>query len=118
MRNALITALSAGLLLSFAACSSNGNTGTGAGASTGVTTGTSMGSCPENLAAPSGSEFCAADKTAIDCTLVTPAYANEVCGVPVQTPKTALTRSDKVKEFNGSGPPDLSCFQPANYPTG
>src|SRR4051812_3315329 len=103
MRNALITALSAGLLLSFTACSSGGPgpAGTGAGMSTSSSTGTSMGSCPDSLAASPGSEFCAADKTAIDCSLVTPDQVNEVCGVPVKTPMTELARSTNVKEFSG-----------------
>jgi hypothetical protein len=63
-----------------------------------------------------GSAFCGSDVSAIDCSLVSAADHTQVCGVPLPSPTTALARSSSVKEFAGSGPPDLSCFQMANWP--
>ena len=123
-----------------AACSSNSvtfitgagaGTATGTGTSTGASTGkgsststtsaaggsaSSGGACPGDLAKAPGSAFCQANPTMTDCGIVSPNDKNQVCGVPIPTPTKALTRSSNVMEFAGSGPPDLSCFQPAGYP--
>ncbi len=122
------------LLLLVAACgSSNGGAVTGAGAGTSTSAGTgkatgagagtsaatgssSGGMCPGNLAQAPGSAFCQGDPATIDCAQVAQGIDNQVCGVPLAAPTAALKRSSTVMEFAGSGPPDLSCFQPANYP--
>ncbi len=88
-------------------CSSSGNNGT-----------TSGGSCPDNLVDAKGSEFCADDAVAVDCTRVSPAITNQVCGVPLITPPAPLARSSNVKEYAGTGAPQLGCFDKADpsYP--
>lgn len=62
------------------------------------------------------SEFCADDPGSPDCDLVG-AAKYEVCGVPLKEPPADLERSNNVVEFSGEGPPDVSCFETANYPT-
>jgi hypothetical protein len=122
MRSVVLPALTAGLFLCFAsACSSSGSGGSGAGA--GATTSGSAGStgsgpgCPADLAAAPDSEFCSGDMSTIDCSQVSTADKNQVCGVAVATPVAALKRSANVKEYAGTGPADLSCYDVANYPT-
>ena len=119
-------ASSAGALLLIglltAACGGNaGSGGSGAGstsASSGSATGgsTGAGTCPGDLAEAPNSAFCAAQAATPDCSFVGPDYHTQVCGVPLKDPKTALARSSGVKEFAGSGPPDLGCV--ANPPKG
>jgi hypothetical protein len=53
----------------------------------------------------------------LDCNVLSVADHTEACGVPLPSPTTTLTRSANVTEFAGSGPPQLSCFQPSGYPT-
>ena len=115
MRAYNVSALSFGLVFLLAtACSSGGGGGdtvggTGAGMSTGS-------GCPGNVAAAAGSGFCAGDPSNIDCTLVTAADKDQVCGVAVPSPTMELARSSNVMEFAGSGPPDLSCYTAMPYP--
>jgi hypothetical protein len=106
-----------------AACSSsNEGSGTSMGAGAGHTTSTASGTtssgttCPGDLAEAPNSAFCQGDPATIDCGTVAQGIRNQVCGVAVQAPTTALTRSSTVMEFAGSGPPQLDCFQPADYP--
>jgi hypothetical protein len=120
MRNVLLTACAGGLFVFMTACGSstggtggNGATGTGGH---GNSTGTGPTTCPDNLAAAPGSDFCQAQKTTPNCDYVGPSYHTQVCGVPVLDPPVALTRSSDVKEYAGSGPPDLSCLDVANVP--
>lgn len=118
MRNVFFSACAGGLLvlLGTACGSSGGNTG-GSGATGGSTgTMTSTLGCPDNLTAAPASEFCKDEATTPDCTYVTPNYHTQVCGVPVLDPTTELARASGVKEFGGSGPPDLGCFDSAHYP--
>jgi len=117
MRTFLFPALCAGLSLCFAAaCSSNSGSGaSGSGATSSGSGGQST--CPGDLAAAPGSDFCTWDSSTIDCALVSPSDREQVCGVPLPSPTTALTRSTSVMEFAGSGPPDLGCFQASGYPT-
>lgn len=115
----VLTALASGLLLLATACGGGGGGGTGANGNGGNGTGAgNSGTCPDNLADAPGSEFCAGIATTPNCSLVGPAFKNQVCGVPVATPTQDLARSTNVNEFGGSGPPDLGCFDPANYPKG
>jgi hypothetical protein len=115
MRILLVPAFAAGLVFSLIACSSNNNGG-GAGTTTGTGGHTTAGTCPGDLAAAPGSAFCTGEAATVDCALVSSADHNQVCGVALPTPTVALSRSSNVMEFAGSGPPDLSCYQPANYP--
>jgi hypothetical protein len=122
MRKLLLTALAAGTIASFFACSSNngtgGTTGTGGtGNTTGSTGGGTATSCPGDLAEAPGASFCEGSPAAINCAIVTPGDRTQVCGVALPTPPTTLSRSSMVAEYAGSGPPDLSCYQPAGYPT-
>jgi hypothetical protein len=115
MRHAILRSLVllpiAGLAALYAAgCGSD--TATGAGTST--TGGDAV--CPDNLAKAANSEFCAKSAGTVDCTLVTPADKNQVCGVPLRQPGAELKRSATVKEFAGAGAPKLDCFAPAGYP--
>ena len=73
--------------------------------------------CPgETIASAASSEFCQATAVPLDCSAVTPALPNEVCGVFVGALSTDLARSTMVKEFAGSGPPELACLASAGYP--
>lgn len=120
MRNVLLTACAGGILLLGSACGGdggsggNGNNGTGAGTNTG---GGSTAQCPDNLSPAPSSDYCIADATTPNCSLIGPNYHTQVCGVAVLDPPGELTRSSDVKDYAGSGPPDLGCFDPANYPT-
>jgi hypothetical protein len=115
-----------GALLTVAACSSNsGGTGAGAGTTTGSSSSSGSGgpvcgaptcTCSESLTVAPNSAWCEAETVPIDCNIVSVADHEEVCGVALPSPTTTLSRSANVKEFAGSGPPDLSCFAPANYP--
>lgn len=119
MRNVLLVACAGGLLLVAAACGGGGGEGGTGGtgnSATGGSAGTSMLSCPDNLALAPGSDYCMDQKVETDCTFVGPNYHNRVCGVPVLDPTSELARSSDVDEYAGSGPPDLGCLDPANYP--
>jgi hypothetical protein len=107
------------LVASTLACSS-GSGGGGGGGITTSTGGSTAGSCPSNLAQASGSSFCAGSPAPINCAIVPQGPQGDhtqVCGVALPTPGGALTRSANVAEYAGSGPPDLSCYQPSGYPT-
>lgn len=97
------------LLCLSAACSSNGGTSSGGAGG--------ANACPGNLVEAANSEFCAGDKSTINCALVG-ADRTQVCGVPMPAPTTELQRSANVKEFAGTGAPDVACYQSANYPKG
>src|SRR6188768_2050643 len=99
--------ISAGSLLLSAACSDSSSTGG---------SGDAGAMCPNNLVNAAGSEFCAKDATPIDCERVTPAFTSQVCGVAMIPPKKELARSSMVKEYAGSGEPQLGCYAPAGYP--
>ena len=122
MRNVLLPAGSAGVLLFFSLATGCGNGTEGGGGSAGTTSGNAGGTtgagmaCPANLAKAPNSEFCAAHAATTNCALVTSNYHEQVCGVPVLSPKAELGRSSSVKEFSGSGPPDLTCLAAGHYP--
>ncbi len=90
----------------------------GCGDSSGVGGGTGGGSgeCPDTLVPAVNSEFCESTPGALDCTIVDPAATHQVCGVALVDPPADLARSSNVLDFSGSGPPDVSCFAPDNYP--
>ncbi len=92
-----------------------GDSGTSA-TSNGGSGGSGGGDCASTLVPAANSEFCEATPGDLDCTLVTGSSKNQVCGVALPDPPADLTRSSAVQEFSGSGPPDVSCFEPANYP--
>ena len=62
--------------------------------------------------------FCASGAPALVCEQVPPRATVEMCGVALPAPPAdaALERSSSVKNFAGSGPPQLDCFEPAGYP--
>jgi hypothetical protein len=63
------------------------------------------------------SEFCEATPGELDCGLIEgTGKTNQVCGVALAEPPEELSRSAGVLEFAGSGPPDVACFEAANYP--
>jgi hypothetical protein len=101
--------------------SSTSTTSTGAGG-TGSSTGTGSGGaaplfCPgKPTVEVQGSAFCA-EGAMPACDLVTAARNNLICDVPLTPPTGGLVRSSGVKEYAGSGPPQLGCFSPANYPS-
>jgi hypothetical protein len=72
--------------------------------------------CPDDLVPAANAEFCQPLAATPDCSIVTPVYKNQVCGVPVKEPPAELARSSGVEKYAGSGPPDLSCFLPGKYP--
>ncbi|MFT3771324.1 MAG: hypothetical protein QM820_38400 [Minicystis sp.] len=120
MRNVLLAACAGGSLLLATACGGGGGEGGSGGKGNGGSsaTGTSVLSCPDSLANAPNSEFCADEKTTPNCDFIGPNYHNQVCGVAVLDPTAALARSTDVKEYAGSGPPDVACFNPASYPKG
>jgi hypothetical protein len=96
-----------------AACGDSGTASSGTG---GGGTGGGSGECPDNLAPAKNSEFCTATPGNLDCANVSPAAKNQVCGVSLTDAPGELARSTNVDEYAGSGPPDVACFEPANYP--
>lgn len=72
--------------------------------------------CPDDLVPAGNAEFCEHIATTPNCKLVTPAYRNELCGVPLKQPPGELERSTMVEKYAGQGPPDLSCFAKGGYP--
>lgn len=115
MRHAFLRSLALplgalGVILTSGCGSDPVTSGTGGGG------GTPGATCPDNLIKAPGSEFCAATAKAVDCTLVTPADRNQVCGVPLGDPTDELKRSATVKEYAGAGAPKLECFTAAGYP--
>jgi hypothetical protein len=94
--------------LFLAACSStSGNSGN---------SGSGSSDCATKLKAAANSEFCEGDATKPNCSLVTAAYVDQVCGVPLKVPPADLTRSSGLKEYSGSGPAQTACFSKAGYP--
>lgn len=61
-------------------------------------------------------DFCAKQSGAIDCDLVSSDQKNDACGIAMKDPPAELMRSNTVKEFGGSGAPDVSCFEGDKYP--
>ncbi|MFO0761011.1 MAG: hypothetical protein U0359_31325 [Byssovorax sp.] len=109
LRGILLT-LGSGAFVALAAfagaCSSSGTGGSG----------TTGGTCPDNLVKAEHQEFCEGGAPAVNCDLVTGQYTDQICGVALKTPEDELKRSATVKEYAGSGPPKISCFDPASYP--
>lgn len=96
----------------FAAC---GNSSTSASSTSGSSS--SGGPCNAGLATADGSDFCKAEAVTPNCQTLQKVDKNLVCGVPLPNPPTdELKRSSNVKEYAGSGAPDLACFQAASYP--
>ena len=122
MRYVVLPAVSAGVLFLLAtACGNSETTGgtgasTGSGSAAGGSTGSSSATCPDNLAEAPNSEFCSSDAVKTDCSLVNAGYREQVCGVPVLSPTKELSRSSSVKEYAGSGPPQLACLAVGGYP--
>lgn len=120
MRNVLLAACAGGVLLLGTACGGGGGTGGTGNNNTGTggngTGGGSTLQCPANLTNAPNSDYCLDEKTTPNCDFIGPVYKDQVCGVAVQRPGKELSRSVDVEEYSGSGPPDLGCFDPANYP--
>jgi hypothetical protein len=94
-----------------------------AAAASTASTGGLDGDGPCGLDVAANSEFCDGSSEKPDCATLSPFFVNSVCGSPVGplpvdgTGKVVpLERSSNVKESSGDGPPDISCFEPANYP--
>jgi hypothetical protein len=100
------------LLVLPAAC---GSSSSSSSASSGTTT-SSGGACPDNLAKAGGSEFCAKQATETNCDILGAGYRDQVCGVAVRHPTADLARSSGLKEFSGTGAPDLACYDASKYP--
>lgn len=86
---------------------------------------TSIGDAPScnTLCQVSNPEFCAATAVDNDCDKdLDQKDLIDVCGVSINAPPLdgedvlELARSTDVKEFGGTGSPDLSCLEPAGYP--
>ncbi len=93
--------LSSFAMVVFAACSSSGNT-------TPVDSGTTS----------EGGVGAVTPKNAYWCGTVDPAgcASVNVCGTCVANPPGELTRTSDTKEYKGSGPPDVSCFDATKPP--
>jgi len=116
MRNVLLAACAGGVLLLGTACGGGGGAGGSGNSGTGGDGAGSGLSCPDNLIPAPNSDFCLTQSTTPNCAFIGRNYHTEVCGVAVVDPSSELARSTDVKEYAGSGPPDLGCFDPANYP--
>lgn len=103
-------------LLAVVACGDSGSTSASGGSGGAGAGGPGGGDCSSTLAPAVNSEFCESTPGEIDCTLVTGTFKNQVCGVALPDAPKELERSSAVQEFSGEGPPDVSCFEPANYP--
>jgi hypothetical protein len=102
--------------VSFVALLALGTACGGSSGDDGGGTGGGSGDCSDSLAPAVNSEFCAANPATIDCTIVNPAAAHQVCGVALVAPPGELKRSENVDEYAGSGPPDIGCFVQSNWP--
>lgn len=77
----------------------------------------------ENLARPTNDAYCHEScEITQSCTLAQTRPVDACC-VLLKKPSTAvdspyLARTTDTKDFAGDGSPDLSCFEPANYPEG
>ena len=106
----LLPALSA---LAFGACSSSDVTQSEPAIYPGE-----PGTCPGTVLT-TNSEFCAADcGDSVECSSSDRAKVENCC-VLLKPPSNdgKLLRSSQVDEYSGDGPPALSCFEPAGYPT-
>lgn len=99
------------VFLAIAACKSGGSTTDGnTGGSTGV-----GGDC--GISHAKNDEFCQGTPGDFpSCSELQGNEKTQVCGVPLKGPKDELQRSTSVKEFSGQGAPQVSCYEPANYP--
>lgn len=104
MRASLLTTM---VLLGLAAITGGCSSSTGNGGTPAPT------SC-SSLIHAENQDFCKAD--AIPCTTPRAGSKVEVCGVDIPAPTNDITRTTDTKEFFGSGPPQVSCFNPP-YPT-
>ena len=78
-------------------------------------TGTTSNLC-DSLAPIANPESCQAQGAEVDCSLVTKFQKYDDCGVAQKEPPGALARSSTVKEYGGTGDPDVGCFDPAGFP--
>ncbi len=90
------------------ACGNSGSGGSGTGGSGG-------GDCSTTLKEAKNSEFCQSTPGSLDCAEVA-GFVNQVCKVALPEPSGELQRSSTVKEYAGTGAPDVSCYAPASYP--
>jgi hypothetical protein len=109
----LVTGLFASLLAAGSAtigCGSDGSTS--AAASSG-----NHGDGPCGLVDADNSEWCQGDAVDPNCSAITN-QTNDVCGIALPNPGSGvvLTRSTNLKEYSGSGPPDVACFEMGHYP--
>lgn len=64
---------------------------------------------------PAGnSEFCAGQSASLPDE-VSCSYSLQACNVPTPKPDDELTRSANVREYAGTGAPNVACFAPDNY---
>lgn len=99
------------VFVAIAACNNGNNTTDGqTGGSTGL-----GGNCGVDHA--KNDEFCKATPGDFpSCSELRGDEKGQVCGVPLKGPTDELKRSDTVKEFAGTGAPQIACYEPANYP--
>ncbi len=78
--------------------------------------------CPALCGITNG-DYCGDNGSTPTCETLSPSEQIDVCGVPLKAPPSEgdgyveLERSQNVKEYSGSGPPDISCYAPAGYPS-
>lgn len=124
MRSSLLASLlSYVAVLGVVACSSDGGGGGGGGdtnsgcAALGGVTYNPSTACPGHCT-PTNDAFCSANGVVNSCQ----GGPIDSCGVSTALPPKAngqtveLTRSTDVKEYAGTGAPDLSCFEPESFP--
>ncbi len=109
-----VNGLLLGLLLpgfSLLGACGGGGSGTGGGG-----TGGTAEQCPDNLAPIANEDYCKAQATEVNCGVITKAQKYNSCGVGLKEPPATLARSSKVKEYAGTGDPQIACFDAGSYP--
>lgn len=112
---ALLVLVPAAVILG--ACGGNGGAG-GAGGTGGSGSGATGGggNACSSLTPIDNPDFCKAEASKPNCAVVGKNQKYDECGVAQLEPPGTLARSSKVKEYGGTGDPQVSCFQQGSYP--
>jgi len=120
-RTSLTLALVATSLATTTGCSDSDSTLNGGTDQCPMTVEVGQSSC-EALCGIANGDFCGDNGVDPACDDLAPSDIIDVCGVTLKQPPAQgdgyveLQRSENVKEYAGSGPPDVSCFSPSGYP--
>ena len=88
----------------------NGGSGTGGNGTGGAS------ACDANLTPIANADYCQSQAADLNCAVITKQQKYDSCGVGLKEPPAPLARSSKVKEYAGTGDPQISCFDAGSYP--